>query len=106
MRPKEIKGLINLDDLVDVQPGAVVSRTLIESDGGTVTLFAFDEGEKLSEHTAPYDALVQIIEGNMKVVLGGEPNSMQAGDSLLMPANVPHSLEALKPTKMLLTMVR
>ncbi len=106
MASKAIKGLVRLDDLVDIQPDAVVSRTLMDADGGTVTLFAFDESQSLSEHSAPYDALVQVIEGELKIELGGETHEVIAGDSLMMPADVPHSLYAKKPTKMLLTMVR
>ncbi len=106
MGSNKIEGLIRLDDLVDVQTDAVVSRTLMEAEGGTVTLFAFDEGQSLSEHTAPYDALVQVIDGDLKIVLGGKDHEVTSGDSLLMPADVPHALYAQKPTKMLLTMVR
>ncbi len=106
MGSNKIEGLIRLDDLVDVQTDAVVSRTLMEAEGGTVTLFAFDEGQSLSEHTAPYDALVQVIDGDLKIVLGGKDHEVKSGDSLLMPADVPHALYAQEPTKMLLTMVR
>ena len=99
-------GPARLADLVAVQPGSVVSRTLVKKEKGTVTLFAFDAGQGLSEHTAPFDALVHVLEGEAEVVLGGKAHRMAAGDALLMPANVSHALMAIRPFKMLLTMVR
>lgn len=98
--------VIDIEKLVDIQSEAVVSRTLMQSDGGTVTIFAFDLGQSLSEHTAPFDAMVQIIKGKMEVVLGGESYTVECGSSIIMPANVPHALSALEPSKMLLTMIR
>ncbi len=98
--------VIDIEKLVDIQSEAVVSRTLMQSDGGTVTIFAFDQGQSLSEHTAPFDAMVQIIKGKMEVVLGGEIHTVECGSSIIMPANVPHALSALEPSKMLLTMIR
>ncbi|MFO8110745.1 MAG: cupin domain-containing protein [Thermoplasmata archaeon] len=100
------EGIIELNDMIEVQSEAMVSRTLIQGNGGTVTLFAFDEEQSLSEHTTPFDAMVQIIKGNMEVVLRGEEHSIEAGRCIIMPANVPHSLKALEPSKMLLTMIR
>lgn len=93
-------------DLVGYQEGAVVSRTLIERKGGTVTLFAFDEGEGLSEHTAPFDALVLILDGEAEVVLSGTAHHLKEGDAIIMPANEPHALRAIKRFKMLLAMVK
>ena len=99
-------GPARLADLVAVQPGSVVSRTLVKKEKGTVTLFAFDAGQGLSEHTAPFDALVHVLDGEAEVVLGGKAHRVAAGEALLMPANVPHALMAIRPFKMLLTMVR
>ena len=99
-------GPARLADLVAVQPGSVVSRTLVKKEKGTVTLFAFDAGQGLSEHTAPFDALVHVLDGEAEVVLGGKAHRVAAGEALLMPANVPHALMAIRPFRMLLTMVR
>ncbi len=95
-----------LPDLVQYAGNAVVSRTLMDHPGGTVTLFAFDEGQKLSEHTAPFDALVQVLDGKVRLVIGGKEIIAGIGETVLMPANVPHALEAVTPFKMLLTMIR
>ena len=95
-----------LIDLVQYQAGSVVSRTLIKEKAGTVTLFAFDEGEGLSEHTAPFDALVHLLEGEAEIVISGKPLQVKQGDIVLMPANEPHALKALTRFKMLLTMIR
>ena len=92
--------------LVDVQPGAVVSRELISKPQGTVTVFAFDQGQGLSEHTAPYDALVQALEGTVRITLGGVEHEVEEGQLIIMPANVPHALSALTPFKMMLVMIR
>ena len=97
---------VSLVGLVQYQAGAVVSRTLIKEKAGTVTLFAFDEGEALSEHTAPFDALVHILDGEAEVVISGKPLQLKQGDIVLMPANEPHALKALTRFKMLLTMIR
>ena len=98
--------ITRLADLIGYQEGSVVSRTIIEKKGGTVTLFAFDEGEGLSEHTAPYDALVQILEGEADVIISGKPIRLKNGEVTIMPANEPHALSAVSRFKMLLTMVR
>ncbi len=95
-----------LVNLVAVQPGAVVSKTLIERPTGTVTLFAFDKGQKLSEHTAPFDALVTALQGSMDVILDGVHHTLAAGDAIVMPAGVVHAVDALEPCVWLLTMVR
>lgn len=97
---------VNLAQLIDYQPGSVVSRTLIEKKAGTVTLFAFDQGEGLSEHTAPYDALVYVLEGEAEVVIYGKPVRLKAGELTLMPANKPHALSAVSKFKMLLIMIK
>jgi len=95
-----------LADLIDYQAGSVVSRTVIDKTAGTVTLFAFDEGEGLSEHTAPYDALVYVFDGEAEVVMSGKPLLVKQGEMTVMPANEPHALKAVKKFKMLLVMVR
>jgi quercetin dioxygenase-like cupin family protein len=93
-------------DLVAYQPGAVVSRTLFKRNAGTVTLFAFDMGQGLSEHTAPFDAIAEILDGEAELTIGGEKVAARAGQAVLMPANVQHALSATTPFKMLLVMVR
>jgi quercetin dioxygenase-like cupin family protein len=98
--------VIRLIDLVNYQEGAVVSRTLLNRATGTVTLFAFDEGQGLSEHTAPFDAVAHLLEGEAEIAVSGKPLRTMAGDAVLMPANQPHSLKALTSFKMLLTMIR
>jgi quercetin dioxygenase-like cupin family protein len=100
------EGSARIADLVAFQAGAVVSRTLVKKEKGTVTLFAFDAGQGLSEHTAPFDALVHVLEGEAEVVVGGKARRVGAGEALLLPADVPHALAAVRPFKMLLTMVR
>jgi len=92
--------------LVDYQPGAVVSRQVIAKPTGTVTLFAFDKGEGLSEHTAPFDALVQILEGEVEITVSKRPHLLNAGEALIMPANEPHALKAIERFKMLLVMIK
>jgi quercetin dioxygenase-like cupin family protein len=96
----------SLIDLIDYQEGSVVSRTLIDKKAGTVTLFAFDEGQGLSEHTAPYDALVFILDGEVNVVISGKSIRLKKGEMTIMPANEPHALKAVTRFKMLLTMIR
>ena len=96
----------NLNSLIDYQEGSVVSRTIIDKNAGTVTLFAFDEGEGLSEHTAPYDALVYILDGDAEVVISGKPVRLKTGEMTIMPANEPHALSAVTKFKMLLLMIR
>ncbi len=93
-------------DLVAYQKGSVVSRTLIDKKAGTLTLFSFDEGQGLSEHTAPYDALVFILDGEAEILISGESFHLREGEMTIMPANRPHSLKAVKRFKMLLVMVR
>lgn len=93
-------------DLVPYQEGAVVSRTVIKRPTGTVTLFAFDQGEGLSEHTAPYDALVQVFDGEAEVRIDGVPWRVAAGEMIVMPAGHPHALKAVTHFKMMLVMVR
>jgi quercetin dioxygenase-like cupin family protein len=96
----------SLIDLIDYQEGSVVSRTIIDKKAGTVTLFAFDEGQGLSEHTAPYDALVYLLDGEANVVISGKPIRLKKGEITMMPANEPHALKAVTRFKMILTMIR
>lgn len=95
-----------LAGLVDYQKGTVVSRTVIDKKAGTVTLFAFDEGEGLSEHTAPYDALVNVIDGEAEILISGKSHCLKAGDAIIMPAGKPHALKAVTKFKMMLVMVK
>jgi quercetin dioxygenase-like cupin family protein len=93
-------------DLVSYQDGAVVSRIVVKRESGSVTLFAFDTGQELSEHTAPYDALVQILDGEAAITIAGRPHRLSAGEMILLPAHQPHALQAVSRFKMLLTMIR
>lgn len=98
--------VFHLSDLVSYQDGTVVSKTIIDKPTGTVTLFAFAEGQGLSEHTAPYDALVYLVDGEAEIIISGQPLHLKAGETVIMPANQPHALKAVKPFKMVLTMIR
>lgn len=93
-------------ELVSYQDGSIVSRTIIDKKTGTVTLFAFAEGQGLSEHTAPFDALVYLLDGEAEVTISGKPLCLKAGEMVIMPANEPHALRALQKFKMLLIMIR
>ena len=93
-------------NLIKYQDGSVVSRTIIAKETGTITLFAFDEGQGLSEHTAPFDALVHILDGEAEVTLSDKQFLLKKGDMLIMPANQPHALKATKRFKMMLTMIK
>jgi len=93
-------------ELVGYQESAVVSRTLVNQKTGTVTLFAFAAGQELSEHTAPYDALVQVLDGDTEITISGQPYHLKAGEAIIMPANDPHAVKALTKFKMMLTMIR
>jgi len=98
--------VVRLLDLVNYQEDSVISRTLVKRPTGTVTLFAFDAGEGLSEHTAAFDALSQVLEGEAEVTISGKPLRVAAGEAVLLPANEPHALKAITRFKMLLTMIR
>ncbi len=97
---------LDLESLVDYSSGSVVSRTIVKSSKGTVTLFSFDQGEGLSEHSAPFDALVQVLDGKVEIKIGEETVTASTGQSVMMPANIPHALSAIERFKMLLVMVR
>lgn len=92
--------------LVDYQDGAVVSREIVRGDKGTVTIFSFDAGQGLSEHTAPFDALVHVIDGEAEVLIEGESHDLSQGEMIIMPAGRPHALNANRPFKMVLTLIR
>jgi quercetin dioxygenase-like cupin family protein len=96
----------SINDFINYQEDAVVSRELIRKATGIVTLFAFDKNQGLSEHTAPYDALVMITDGQAEITVSGVKHEIKAGEMLLMPANSPHALKALEPFKMVLTMIK
>ena len=95
-----------LVDLVQYQEGTVVSRTLIKKDTGTVTLFAFDTDQGLSEHTTPFDAMVCVLDGNLEITISGNTMNLEQGEMIIMPANEPHALKAAEQSKMMLTMIR
>jgi len=95
-----------LDALVSYADGSVVSKTILDKQTGTLTLFAFDKGQKLSEHTSPYDAVVQVVEGRARLTIGGQDREVEAGELIIMPANVPHAVTAVERFKMLLIMIR
>lgn len=98
--------VFTLEEMIAYQSGSVVSRAIVKKATGTVTLFAFDEGEGLSEHSAPFDALVQILDGEAEIRISGNPYLVKRGEIIIMPANEPHALKAVKKFKMLLTMIR
>jgi quercetin dioxygenase-like cupin family protein len=91
---------------VEYSEGAIVSKNVLKNDAGNVSLFAFDKGEGLSEHTAPFNAMVQVIDGNADVIIDGKHNPLKAGESIIMPANIPHALMASEKFKMILTMIK
>jgi quercetin dioxygenase-like cupin family protein len=98
--------VLHLTDLAAYQEGSVVSRQITKEETGNITLFAFDEGQELSEHTAPYDALVHVLDGEVEVRISGQPFNLKTGDAIIMPASEPHALKAVTKYKMLLTMIR
>lgn len=98
--------VLNLSVLIDYSEGGVVSKQILKNDVGNITLFAFDQGQGLSEHTAPFDAMVQVLEGTAEIRIGGTPLTVKAGETVIMPANVSHALQAVERFKMLLTMIR
>jgi quercetin dioxygenase-like cupin family protein len=105
--PDELKArILKAEELIEYQKGAVVSKEILRKDTGTVTIFAFDRGEGLSEHTAPFDAVVHVIDGKAEITISGNKNILERGDLIIMPANEPHSLHAVERFKMILTMIR
>ena len=105
--PEEIMAQVfQLKEMIDYQEKAVVSRTLLKKDTGTVTVFAFDMDQSLSEHTAPFDAMVYILDGKAEITISGKAFILNTGEMIVMPANKPHALRAVKKYKMLLTMIK
>ena len=98
--------VLRLSNLVDYQEGSIVSREIVRKDTGTVTLFAFDQGQGLSEHTAPFDALVCLLDGQAEITISGRPFRLETGEMIIMPAHEPHALKALSRFKMMLVMIR
>ena len=98
--------VLKMAELVSYQDGSVVSRRITKTDAGNVTLFAFDKDQELSEHTAPFDALVQVLEGEAEIKISGKSYHLGTGDAIIMPADEPHAVLALQKFKMLLTMIR
>lgn len=101
-----VSEVVRLNELIEYQEGSVVSKTLLNKETGTLTLFAFDAGQGLSEHTAPFDALVYLLDGEAEIIISGNPLTLRMGEMVLMPANKPHALKAIKKFKMLLTMIK
>lgn len=98
--------ILKLDEMIDYSKGGVISKQILKNTAGNITLFSFDEGQGLTEHTAPFDAMVQVLEGEVEIRIGGKPNLLKQGETIIMPANIPHALQAVKPFKMLLTMIK
>jgi quercetin dioxygenase-like cupin family protein len=98
--------IIELQSAVDYMEKSVVSKQVIKAPTGNITLFAFDEGEGLSEHSAPFDAFVQVLDGNAEIIIGGVVNLVKANEFIIMPANIPHAVKAVKKFKMMLVMIK
>jgi len=103
---KNLAQVLNLESLLDYQEGSVVSRTIIDKNVGTVTLFSFDRDQGLSEHTAPFDALVYVFDGKADIIISGKSHILEKGQMIIMPANDPHALKALERFKMMLIMIK
>ncbi len=106
VNPFEKGHVFPLEQSVEYSAGGVISKQITKSSAGNVTLFSFDEGQGLTEHTSPFDAMVQILDGEADIVLDGQSNLMKTGECIIMPAGIPHALVAVKPFKMLLTMIK
>jgi quercetin dioxygenase-like cupin family protein len=96
----------SFNDSIEYSDGGIVSKTVLKKESGNISLFSFDTGEALSEHTAPFDAMIQVIDGKGEITVGGKPNILTAGQTIIMPANIPHSVKAVEKFKMVLTMIR
>jgi len=107
MKSEDLTGqVVAMVNLVEYQPGSIVSRTIMDKPAGTLTLFAFDNGQGLSEHTAPFDAMVYVIDGAAEVIIAGKSHTVKQGEMVIMPANQPHALKAPQRFKMMLVMVK
>ena len=102
----ETATVLNFKEMIDYSEGGVVSKQVLKNEAGNITLFSFDKEEGLSEHTTPYDALVEVIEGKVEITVGGVKSTLSEGDSIIMPATVPHALHGIERFKMLLTMIK
>lgn len=98
--------VFSFNEIIEYADNSVISKTIIKKQTGTVTLFSFDKGEALSEHTAPFDAMVQVIDGAAEIIINGKSNTVSAGNSIIMPANIPHAVRANERFKMVLTMIK
>jgi len=98
--------VLNLKDMVEYSSGGIISKQVLKNPSGNITLFSFDKGQGLSEHTAPFDAVVQVLDGEAQITIGGNPQLVKKGETIIMPANVSHALHAVAQFKMLLTMVK
>lgn len=103
---EKLPEIVNLNNSLAYQQGAVVSKVFLKKTSGNITLFAFDKGEGLSEHTAPFEAFVQILDGEAEITIGSKPYNLKAGESIIMPADTPHALKAVTAYKMLLVMLK
>lgn len=104
--PLDTSNIYKIDTLIDYQEKSVVSKEIIKKETGTVTIFAFDKGEGLSEHTAPFDAMVQVLDGTLELTIDGKLHVLNKGDMIIMPANIPHALHAAERFKMILSMIK
>ena len=98
--------ILNLKQLIDYSDGGVISKQVLKNESGNITLFSFDKGQGLTEHTAPFDAMVQLLDGEVEIKIGGTPHLLKKGETIIMPANIPHALFAKERFKMLLTMIK
>ena len=98
--------VLNLEEMVEYSFGGVISKQILKNQAGNITLFSFDQGQGLTEHTVSFDAVVQILDGEAEITIGGNPNLVKKGESIIMPANVTHALQAVERFKMLLTMIK
>lgn len=98
--------VMNFNEVVEYSSNGIISKRILELKTGNVSLFSFDEGQRLSEHSAPFDALVQVIDGEAEILINREPHCLKAGESIIMPANIPHAVNAVSKFKMLLTMIK
>jgi len=96
----------SFNDSVDYSEGGIVSKTVLKKETGNISLFSFDKGEALSEHTAPFDAMIQVVDGKGEIIIGGKSNLLETGQTIIMPANIPHAVKAVEKFKMVLTMIK
>jgi quercetin dioxygenase-like cupin family protein len=96
----------SFNDSVDYSEGGIVSKTVLKKETGNISLFSFDKGEALSEHTAPFDAMIQVVDGKGEIIIGGKSNLLGTGETIIMPANIPHAVKAVERFKMVLTMIK